>query len=169
MLLRARKAKPLVSRVWLIPDLSLGFHHFDYSAHQYDGLDHTHGEYCIVIGLSGAISIVRGERVDRVETGDIVIVNPGELHRCRFGLQDTRSEGLTLIVRPQMLRSVWDAMFFPTSARSRSIALAGSGIKGSPVELGGREAWEPLDGLFISPNRFGRPVLLLIHDSHGVA
>jgi AraC-like DNA-binding protein len=113
MLLRASKAKPLVSRVWLTPDLSVGFHHFDYSVHQYDGLDHTHGEYCIVIGLSGAICIVRGERIDRVETGDILIVNPGELHRCRFGLQDTHSEGLTLIVRPQMLRSVWDAMCFP--------------------------------------------------------
>jgi hypothetical protein len=86
MFLRASKPKPLASRVWLTPDLSPAFHHFDYSVHQYDGLPHTHGEYCIVIGLSGAMSIARGERIDRVETGDIVIVNPGELHRCRFGL-----------------------------------------------------------------------------------
>ena len=113
MFVRASKAKPLVSHVWLTPDLSLGFHHFDYSVHQYDSLAHTHGEYCMVIGLSGAINILRGEQIDRVETGDVVIVNPGELHRCRFGLQDTRSEGLTLILRPHVVRSVWDAMSFP--------------------------------------------------------
>ena len=113
MFLRVSKANPLVSRVWLTPDLSLGFHHFDYSVHQYDSLAHTHGEYCMVIGLSGAINILRGEHIDRVETGDIVIVNPGQLHRCRFGLQDTRSEGLTLILRPHVVRSVWDAMCFP--------------------------------------------------------
>ena len=113
MLLRANKSKALSSRVWLTPDLSLGFHHFDYSVHQYDGLAHSHGEYCIVIGVSGATNILRSGQLERIESGDILIVNPGEVHRCRFGLQDTRSEGLTLILRPQMLRSLWDLMSFP--------------------------------------------------------
>jgi hypothetical protein len=58
-----------------MPDLLLGFHRLDYSVQQYDG-PHAHGEYCIVIGLSEATSIVRGERIDRVKTRDIVIVNP---------------------------------------------------------------------------------------------
>lgn len=113
MLLRANKAKSLLSRVWLTPDLSLGFHHFEYSVHQYDGLAHTHGEYCIVICLSGAIDIKRGGQFDRLESGEMMVVNPGELHRCRFGLDDERSEGFTLILSPKMLRSLWNSTSFP--------------------------------------------------------
>jgi AraC-like DNA-binding protein len=112
-LLRANKSKSLFSRVWLTPDLSLGFHHFDYSIYEYDGLSHRHGVYCIVMGLAGAIEIVRDTQTDRVESGEILVVNPGELHRCRFGMQDSRSEDLTLILRPHLLRNVLEAMSLP--------------------------------------------------------
>ena len=113
--LRANKSRSLLSRTWLKPDLSLGLHHFDYSIYDYDGLSHTHGEYCIVMGLAGAIEVVRNTQVDRVESGEILVVNPGELHRCRFGLQDSRSEGLTLILRPHLLRNVLEVMSLPYS------------------------------------------------------
>lgn len=113
--MRAHNSKALQSRIWLTPDLALGFHHFDYSLHQYDGLAHTHGEYCIVIGLCGAIEVVRGTQLDRVESGETLVVNPGQIHRCAFGVHDSHSEGLTLILRPQTFRSMWDAMSFPYS------------------------------------------------------
>lgn len=110
---RTNKAKSLLSRFWLTPDLSLGFHHFEYSVHDYDGLAHTHGEYCVVMGLSGMIEVVRAGVPEQIEAGEIVIVNPGELHHCRFGLKDSLSAGLTLILRPQILRSLCDVMSFP--------------------------------------------------------
>ncbi len=63
--------------------------------------------------LSGAIEVIRDDHTVVVEAGEILVVNPGEVHRCRFGLQDVRTEGLTLILRPEMFRSVWDAMTLP--------------------------------------------------------
>jgi AraC-like DNA-binding protein len=100
------------SRVWSTPDFSMGFHQFGYLEHHYDGLSHTHGEYSIVMCTSGAIEILRGDRRDIIQEGEILIVNPGELHRCRFGLDRARSCGVTLIVRRAALRAVLDTVGF---------------------------------------------------------
>ena len=96
------------SRVWSTPDLSMGFHQFAYLEDQYDGLAHTHGEYSIVMCTSGAIEILRGDHRDIIHEGEILIVNPGELHRCHFGLNRALSCGVTLIIRRSALRSVLD-------------------------------------------------------------
>jgi AraC-like DNA-binding protein len=90
----------------------MGFHQFGYMEHHYDGLAHTHGEYSIVMCTAGAIEILRGDRRDIMQEGEILIVNPGELHRCRFGLDNTQSCGVTLIVRRAALRSVLDTLGF---------------------------------------------------------
>jgi AraC-like DNA-binding protein len=100
------------SRVWSTPDFSMGFHQFGYLEHHYDGLAHTHGEYSIVMCTSGAIEILRGDRRDVIQEGEILIVNPGEVHRCRFGLDRARSCGITLIVRRPALRAVLEAVGF---------------------------------------------------------
>jgi AraC-like DNA-binding protein len=98
------------SRVWLTPDFSMGFHQFGYLENHYDGLAHRHGEYSIVMCTSGAMEILRGERRDTLTEGEVLIVNPGEIHRCRFGLDNSQSHGVTLIMRPSALRNVLDAM-----------------------------------------------------------
>ncbi len=84
----------------------MGFHQFGYLEHHYDGLAHTHGEYSVVMCTSGAIEILRGDRRHVIQEGEILIVNPGEIHRCRFGLDNAQSCGVTLIVRRAALRSV---------------------------------------------------------------
>jgi AraC-like DNA-binding protein len=107
-----RSAANPTSRVWSTPDLAMGFHQFSYLEHHYDGLEHTHGEYSIVICTSGAIEIFRSDSKDFVQEGEILIVNPGEVHRCRFGLEGAKSCGVTLIVRRSALRAVLDAVGF---------------------------------------------------------
>ena len=47
-----------------------------------------------------------------MQEGEILIVNPGEVHRCRFGLDRAKSCGVTLIVRGAALRSVLDTVGF---------------------------------------------------------
>ncbi len=101
---------PLASRVWLTPDLGLGFHCFRYRTNQYDGLAHSHGEYCIVACLSGQIAIRCESREELVQQGEVVIVNPGEVHCCHFGVGGHSSSGLTIIIRPVVLRSLIEAM-----------------------------------------------------------
>ena len=115
-----------ISRVWLTPDLGLGFHQFDYSQSQYDGLAHMHGEYCIVMCLSGAMEVLRGDRRDLLRDGEILIVNPGEIHRCRFGVDQPHASGLTLILRPAVLRSLVEAMGMPYCAFCRDFRFLGN-------------------------------------------
>ena len=90
----------------------MGFHQFGYLEHHYDGLAHTHAEYSIVMCTSGALEVLRDGRRDVMQEGEILIVNPGEVHRCRFGLDHARSCGVTLIVRGAALRSVLDTVAF---------------------------------------------------------
>ena len=121
------------SRVWLTPNFSMGFHQFGYLDSDYDGLAHTHGEYSIVMCTSGAIEILRGERRDVVQEGEILVVNPGELHRCRFGLDGCPSRGVTLIVRPPAIRAVMEPMGF--RCLSQDILFTGKVRSGDAFEL----------------------------------
>lgn len=113
------------SHVWLTPDLGLGFHQFDYMQGDYDGLAHTHGEYSLVICLAGSIEAIYERSRQIVSAGEILIVNPGELHRCRFGVSEPMSKGFTLIVRPQVLHSVAESMALPYSGTSRRLRFLG--------------------------------------------
>ncbi|HEY7304614.1 MAG TPA: AraC family transcriptional regulator [Bryobacteraceae bacterium] len=102
-----------LSRIWLTPDLGLGFHYFQYTTSQYDGLPHTHGEYCLVACLSGQIGFRYRSAEQVARAGEVVIVNPGQFHQCFFGIGGLSSSGLTVIVRPSVLRSLVQAMSLP--------------------------------------------------------
>jgi AraC-like DNA-binding protein len=115
MLLGSTSRLTAASKVWVAPDYSIGFHHFDYVRDQYDGLPHTHGEYCMVLCLNGCVQVVRGTSVDLISPGELLVVNPGELHQCRFGIGSPRSEGFTLIVDRRVARDVFTDMSFPGS------------------------------------------------------
>jgi AraC family transcriptional regulator len=112
-MLRRPNSDVAASRVWLTPDLALGFHQFDYREGEYDGLPHRHGEYAIVMCLAGSVEVLYPDRCEVVRPGEILIVNPGEVHRCRFGVDLPHSKGFTLIVRPLVLHSVVERMALP--------------------------------------------------------
>lgn len=118
-MLLATKSNPSTnSKVWIASDFSVGFHQFAYVRDQYDGLPHTHGEYCMVLCLSGCVQILRGDKVDSIHPGELMVVNPGEVHRCRFGVGDPRSEGLTMIVDRRLAREFLAEMSFPDTSPS---------------------------------------------------
>jgi AraC-like DNA-binding protein len=116
MLFAAKSYPPAKSRVWIASDFSIGFHHFAYLRDEYDGLPHTHGEYCMVMCLAGCVQVLRGQTVDVINPGELMVVNPGEVHQCRFGTGDPRSEGLTMIVDRRLAREYLAAMSFPNAS-----------------------------------------------------
>jgi AraC-like DNA-binding protein len=124
MLRRFRETVPN-SKVWLTPDLALGFHQFEYNEGEYDGLSHTHPEYGIVMSLVGSVEVVYQKHRETLNPGEILVVNPGEVHRCRFGIDGPKSRGFTLIVRPAVLHSVLEAMALPYFGRNHPIRFLG--------------------------------------------
>jgi AraC-like DNA-binding protein len=116
MLLAAKTYPCADSKVWIASDLSIGFHHFVYGRDQYDGLPHMHGEYCIVMCLAGSVQVLRGQNVDAIHPGELIVVNPGELHRCRFGVGEPRSEGFTLIVDRRLAKEFLAEMSLPNNS-----------------------------------------------------
>lgn len=125
-MLRRQDSRSPSSNVWLAPDLSLGFHQFEYQEGEYDGLAHSHGEYAIVMCLAGTIEVVFENRCEIVQAGEILTINPGEIHRCRFGLDAKNSRGFTLIVRPSVLRSVAEAMALPYASVTHGLRFLGT-------------------------------------------
>lgn len=128
-------ANAVTSRVWLTPDLAFGFHYFNYSNTQYEGLAHTRPEYCVMLCLSGAIQVIHGNEPDLLRSGEILIISPGDRHRCRFGLENKHSLGLTFILRPPVLRSILEAMSLPYCAPSRRLVFPGKARSEEAFEL----------------------------------
>jgi AraC-like DNA-binding protein len=123
------------SRVWLTPDLAFGFHHFNYSNTHYDGLAHTHPEYCVMLCLSGQMKVIRGNRLDVLAPGEILIISPGDRHRCCFGLHNQHSQGLTFILRPSVLRSILEPMSLSCARFSRDFEFIGKARSEEAFEL----------------------------------
>lgn len=125
----------VTNRVWLTPDLAFGFHYFNYSNTQYEGLAHTHPEYCVMLCLSGAIRVIHKSEPDVLRPGEILIISPGDRHRCRFGVEDEHSRGLTFILRPAVFRSILEGMSLPCCALSRDFAFQGKARSEEAFEL----------------------------------
>jgi AraC-like DNA-binding protein len=94
------------SQFWFTPDFSMGVHHYRYARNQFDCLPHTHGDYHILICLSGAMEFVRKTSRVRLQAGEVHALNPGEVHCSQMGLMDSVSEGITLVLSKVALTSV---------------------------------------------------------------
>jgi AraC-like DNA-binding protein len=115
----------LSSLVWFTPEHQMTLHSFTYGPDNYDGLPHTHSEYCIVICLRGSVELIRLGQRELIHPGELLIVNPGEVHRCRFGVQEPRSEGLTLIVTRPMMAQLMQVIAWPDWRLGRDFSLSG--------------------------------------------
>lgn len=122
----SQSEQPATGRgVWFTPDLNFGVHRFNYSHTEYEGLAHTHPEYCIVMCLSGIVKVIHGDRLDTLSSGEVLVVSPGERHRCSFGLENQNSRGATFIMRPTVLRALLESMALPFYAGARAFDFAG--------------------------------------------
>ncbi len=75
--------------------------------------------------LAGSIEVLFDTRKEIVTAGETLIVNPGQRHRCRFGVTEPKSNGFTLIVRPLVLQSVIESMALPYADPARYPRFAG--------------------------------------------
>jgi len=114
-----------LSLVWFTPEHEMTLHSFGYGSDNYDGLPHTHSEYCIVIALRGSVEIIRSGERQFLHRGELLVVNPGEVHRCRFGVPEPRSEGLTLIVTRRMMHQLMQFMAWPDWSLTRDFLFGG--------------------------------------------
>lgn len=153
MLLRGGSDSPL-SRVWSTPDQESAFHHFGYSVDNYDGLPHSHGEYCLVICITGPIEVIRPTGRDVIQAGEMLMVNPGEVHRCRFGMQGPRSEGLTLILTRRTMRQLLKFMSWPDCRLGEDLWFSGKASDREVVNTASKLATE------LQQQRPGYPVMM---------
>ena len=118
-------SQTLLSLVWFTPEHEMTLHSFGYGSDNYDGLAHMHSEYCIVICLRGSIEVIHFREQQLIHPGELLVVNPGEVHHCRFGVQEPRSEGLTLIVTRRMMHQLMQFMAWPDCGLTRDFLFGG--------------------------------------------
>jgi AraC-like DNA-binding protein len=103
----------LVPRFWFSPQSEVCLHRFRYRSGEMDSLPHTHDEYNIVFCLKPGLEYaVRGRR-EILAPGDVLVINPGELHHGRYGTAELDARGLTIHIPVRALKAVLSKMRFP--------------------------------------------------------
>ncbi len=101
----------LMCDCWLSPDHTLGLHTFQFFRSDFEFLPHSHPEYNLIIGLSGKMEFDCGAGVRTLEAGDVVIDNPGQMHRSRYGLGGKASRGLSIVIQKSTLAALVQDVF----------------------------------------------------------
>jgi AraC-like DNA-binding protein len=89
--------------VWLAQEMEISVHAYDYPAGAVSVPPHTHDEYNFIFCPGEGFQFEARNRLWSLEAGDVLVVNPGELHRGVYG-KDTRSAGLTLHIPVRQLK-----------------------------------------------------------------
>jgi AraC-like DNA-binding protein len=100
-------------RFWFSPRSEICLHSFQYRTGQMDCLPHTHDEYNIAFCLEPELEYSLRGRVERLAPGDVLVVNPGELHRGRYGSPGASARGLTIHIPVRALKDILSKMHFP--------------------------------------------------------
>lgn len=132
------------TRLWFCPEPDVRLHQFRYSAGRLDCLPHTHDEYNIIFCMCGTFDYaVRGTHVS-LKAGDVLVVNPGEMHFGRYGPEHSGSMGLALHVSIRTLKEMMRRMRLPTGLDQSRISFLDK-VR-DPVMIGlGEELLRELD------------------------
>lgn len=98
---------------WFSTESEICLHPFRYHAGDMDSLAHTHDEYNIVFCLGLGLSYRLRGRVETLAAGDVLVINPGELHSGRYGSEGMLARGLTLHIPVHSLKEILAKMQFP--------------------------------------------------------
>lgn len=131
----ARELREGFSKFWLTPDLRMGVHYLQYFTEDYYCLPHMHPEYNVVICLSGKVDFDRSGVSESMQAGDVTVLNPGEVHQSRYGLQDAPGEAVGLIVHKSELESILQEMQFSPCDKAQHIAFSGKAYDTKVVRL----------------------------------
>ncbi|MEW5978792.1 MAG: AraC family transcriptional regulator [Acidobacteriota bacterium] len=114
-----------VSRCWFTPDFQFGLHYFRYVANDFRCLPHTHGEHNFIVCLEHSYQCVVNGKEETMEPGDLLVINPGDVHKSRYNSDQVPSEGVTLYLTQRALESILCRMHIPFDGRRQSIRFLG--------------------------------------------
>jgi AraC-like DNA-binding protein len=89
--------------VWLAREMDISVHAYDYPAGAVNVPPHTHDEYNFIFCPGEGFQFEARNRLWSLEAGDVLVVNPGELHRGVHA-KHTRSAGLTIHIPVRQLK-----------------------------------------------------------------
>src|SRR5258706_13962031 len=121
----------LVPRFWFSPQSDVCLHRFRYRSGEMDSLPHTHDEYNIVFCLKPGLEYaVRGRR-EVLAPGDVLVINPGELHRGRYGWEELDARGLAIHIPARALNAILSQMPFPGDLEHNHVPVVDKGNRPS--------------------------------------
>jgi AraC-like DNA-binding protein len=136
--------QPPPTRLWFYQEHEICLHHFRYPAGRLDCLPHTHGEYNIVFCLNGTFEIWVHNTHEVLAPGDVLVVNPGEMHYGKYGQGSLESTGLTLHLTERAMKGIMHRMRLPIDADRSDVSFFGKVNDPSLLSLG-EELLEELD------------------------
>jgi AraC-like DNA-binding protein len=112
-------------RLWFDQEREICLHHFRYPAGRLDSLPHTHDEYNIIFCLNGGFEFSLRDARETLEPGDVLVVNPGDLHHGKYGQRASESRGLTLQVPEWRMKEIMQRMRLPIDVDRSSVLFFG--------------------------------------------
>jgi len=113
------------TRLWFYQEAEVCLHYFRYSARKHECLPHTHDEYNIIICLDGVIDCIVGGARQTLAPGEVLVVNPGELHWNSYPQEPTGAVGVTLHLSEAAMKRTIHQMRLPLNLESSSISFVG--------------------------------------------
>lgn len=98
--------------IWFSSDMDVSVHIYSYQPGAVDFPPHTHDEYNFIFCLSERLLFETRGRVWTLEPGDVLVVNPGEVHRGVYS-DAQGSSGLTFHVPIRELKRFLQKMRMP--------------------------------------------------------
>lgn len=136
--------RPAPTRFWFYQDFGICLHHFGYAAGGLDYLPHTHDEYNVVLCLKGGLDYVIDGARQNLEPGDVLVINPGDVHYGSYGLTAGESVGLSLHLNVRGMQHIVRNMRLPIDMDASSVSFLGR--TGGPQFLAlGQELLHELD------------------------
>jgi AraC-like DNA-binding protein len=101
------------TRLWFYQEREISLHHYRYPAGRFDCLPHTHDEYNIIFCLDGGFEFSVRDVRETLEAGDVLVVNPGDVHHGKYGQRSSESTGLTLHLPERQMKEIIHGMRLP--------------------------------------------------------
>lgn len=117
--------RPSPTRFWFYQDFGICLHYFGYAAGGLDYLPHTHDEYNVVLCLKGMLDyVVEGAR-QSLGPGDVMVINPGDVHYGSYGRAPGESVGLSLHLNVRGMQHIVRDMRLPIDMDTSSVSFLG--------------------------------------------
>src|SRR5512141_3062419 len=113
------------SKFWLTPDVRMGVHYFQYLTSDFYSLPHTHPEYNLVICLSGGMEFIRNGEREVMRAGDVIMLNPGQMHQSQYGFENSPCETDSLIIDRAEQEEILTNMEFPAHPHTQQVVFQG--------------------------------------------